>query len=75
MEGLFETQRGAELIILGQPDMERMRIDNPARVPSLLSFLTFHSWSAEVKGLDAFPRDHGPRTFRCSIIVTISWSG
>jgi cytochrome d ubiquinol oxidase subunit I len=60
MEGLFETKQGAELVILGQPDMEKLRIDNPARIPSLLSFLTFHSWSAEMKGLDAFPRDQWP---------------
>jgi cytochrome d ubiquinol oxidase subunit I len=60
MEGLFDTKQGADLVILGQPDMEKMKMDNPARIPELLSFLTYHSWSAEVKGLDAFPRDQWP---------------
>lgn len=60
MEGLFETKEGAELLIVGQPDMRNMKIDNPIHIPKLLSFLTYYRWSAEVKGLDAFPRDEWP---------------
>jgi len=60
MEGLFETKEGAELVILGQPDMENLKLDNPLYIPSLLSFLTYNRWGAEVKGLDAFPRDQWP---------------
>lgn len=60
MEGVFETKEGAELVILGQPDMEKMRIDNPLHVPKLLSFLTHFRWEAEIKGLPAFPKDTWP---------------
>jgi len=60
MEGLFETKQGAELVIIGQPDMEKMKLDNPLHVPKLLSFLTYNRWNAEIKGLDAFPKDHLP---------------
>jgi cytochrome d ubiquinol oxidase subunit I len=60
MEGVFETKEGMELIILGQPDMEKMRIDNPLHVPKLLSFLTHFSWEAEIKGLPAFHKDQWP---------------
>lgn len=60
MEGLFQTKEGAELIIIGQPDMEKLRIDNPIYVPKLLSFLTYNRWNAEVKGLDSFPHDLWP---------------
>jgi cytochrome d ubiquinol oxidase subunit I len=60
MEGLFETTHGAELILIGQPDMEKQRIDNPLHIPNMLSFLTYYRWSAEVKGLDAFPREEWP---------------
>ena len=60
MEGLFETRQGAPLIIVGQPDVQNRKIDNPLHVPKLLSFLTYYRWSAEVKGLDAFPRDEWP---------------
>ena len=60
MEGLFETKEGAELILIGQPDMEKLRIDNPLYVPRLLSFMTHFRWTAEVKGLQAFPREQWP---------------
>ncbi|MDZ7290498.1 MAG: cytochrome ubiquinol oxidase subunit I [candidate division KSB1 bacterium] len=60
MEGLFETKQGAELILIGQPDMEKLKIDNPIYIPRMLSFLTYRHWLAEVKGLDAFPREHWP---------------
>ncbi|HET7841271.1 MAG TPA: cytochrome ubiquinol oxidase subunit I, partial [Terriglobia bacterium] len=54
MEGQFETQKGAPIAILGQPDMEKKRLDNPMIVPRALSFLTYRRWMSEVKGLDAF---------------------
>ncbi|HWB86456.1 MAG TPA: cytochrome ubiquinol oxidase subunit I [Bryobacteraceae bacterium] len=55
MEGLFHTQAGAPLAILGQPDVAQQRLDNPLTIPRALSFLTYQRWKAEVKGLDAFP--------------------
>ncbi|MFQ5708846.1 MAG: cytochrome ubiquinol oxidase subunit I [bacterium] len=60
MEGLFETKEGAELILIGQPDMAKLKIDNPIHIPKLLSFLTYYRWKAQVKGLDAFPRQDWP---------------
>jgi len=60
MEGLFETKEGADLMIIGQPDMEKLRMDNPLYVPKMLSFLTYNRWNATVKGLDAYPRDQWP---------------
>ena len=60
MEGLFETQEGAPLVILGQPDVEHRKLDNPLEVPRMLSFLTYQKWAASVKGLDSFPRDQWP---------------
>ncbi len=61
MEALFNSQPGAPLIILGQPDMEKQSIDNPITVPKALSFLTWRAWEAEVKGLDAFPQQDWPQ--------------
>ena len=55
MEGLFQTVDGAPLVVIGQPDMEKKKLDNPLHVPRMLSFLTYNRWGAEVKGLDAFP--------------------
>jgi len=60
MEGVFGTVEGASLVLIGQPDVERMRLDNPLEVPMILSFLTHRSWSAEIKGLAAFPKEDWP---------------
>ncbi|HLK69048.1 MAG TPA: cytochrome ubiquinol oxidase subunit I [Bryobacteraceae bacterium] len=60
MEGLFRSEQGAGLVILGQPDFERRHMDNPLIVPKALSFLTYQRWGAEVKGLDEFPADRLP---------------
>lgn len=60
MEGLFETAEGAPLALVGQPDMERLRLDNPILIPDILSFLTYRRWKAEVQGLKDFPRDVWP---------------
>src|SRR5260370_19711331 len=60
MEGLFETQQGAPLVIVGQPDVPKRRLDNPLEVPKVLSFLTYQQWSANVKGLDSFPQELWP---------------
>jgi cytochrome bd ubiquinol oxidase subunit I len=60
MEGLFENQRGAPLAIIGQPDVEARRLDNPIVVPDALSFLTYRRWKAEVRGLAEFPQDQWP---------------
>ena len=60
MEGHFETRTGAPMAIMGQPDIEKRRLDNPFLVPGMLSFITHKRWDAEVRGLDAFPPDQWP---------------
>jgi cytochrome d ubiquinol oxidase subunit I len=55
MEGLFESKEGAPIALVGQPDMDKMQLDNPILVPKALSFLTYRRWSAGVKGLKDFP--------------------
>jgi len=60
MEGLFQTEQGAPLALVGQPDIEKHRLDNPIILPDALSFLTYQRWGAEVKGLDAFSPDRWP---------------
>jgi cytochrome bd ubiquinol oxidase subunit I len=54
MEGLFHTEKGAPLAILGQPNMETQKLDNPLVIPDVLSFLTYRRFNAEIKGLDAY---------------------
>ena len=62
MEGLFETESGAPIVVLGQPDVQNRKLDNPLLLPNMLSFLTYKKWSANVRGLEAFPEDQWPDT-------------
>jgi cytochrome d ubiquinol oxidase subunit I len=59
-EGLFRTERGVGLILIGQPNMETLTIDNPLVIPRMLSFLIYEELQAELKGLDAFPKEQWP---------------
>jgi cytochrome bd ubiquinol oxidase subunit I len=61
MEALFTSQPGAPLVIIGQPDVEARKIDNPLLVPKALSFLTYRRWEANVEGLDSFPERLWPQ--------------
>jgi cytochrome d ubiquinol oxidase subunit I len=60
MEGLFHTEAGAPIVIVGQPNVEKETIDNPILIPEALSFLTHRRWEAHVRGLNDFPRDQWP---------------
>ena len=59
-EGLFTTTEGAPIAIMGQPDIDAQRLDNPLLIPKVLSFLTYRHWAAEVKGLNEYSRDVWP---------------
>jgi cytochrome d ubiquinol oxidase subunit I len=60
MEGLFKTETGAGIVLIGQPNEETGQIDNPIVVNDVLSFLIYGTTKAEVKGLDQFPQDQWP---------------
>jgi cytochrome d ubiquinol oxidase subunit I len=60
MEGLFESERQAGVVLIGQPDVENRRIDNPIVIPRALSYLIYQNWNAEVAGLEAFPEEDWP---------------
>jgi cytochrome d ubiquinol oxidase subunit I len=62
MEGLFHSEKGAAMVVLGQPDFEHERIDNPLAVNKVLSFLIYGTFSSEVQGLDQTPRADWPTT-------------
>jgi cytochrome d ubiquinol oxidase subunit I len=60
MEGLFHTQKGAPVVLIGQPNETTQTIDNPLAVNDVLSFLIYGTTKAEVKGLNEFPPDQRP---------------
>ncbi len=56
MEGHFHTEDGAGLTLVGQPDVEKMTLDNPITLPKFLSFMTHQRWDARIEGLTSFDR-------------------
>src|SRR5512138_2462392 len=60
LEGQFRSERGAPLRIGGLPDPERRETPFALEIPRGLSILAFHDPDAEVKGLEAFPREQWP---------------
>ncbi len=60
MEGAFETEGDAPLVIIGFPDVSERKINFSIAIPDLLSFLTYRRWSAKVTGLNDIPKDEWP---------------
>jgi cytochrome d ubiquinol oxidase subunit I len=60
LEGQFRTERGAPLRIGGLPDPETRETRFALEIPRGLSLLAFHDPGAEVRGLEAFPRETWP---------------
>ena len=60
MEGKFTGGAKAGVALIGQPNVEARRLDNPIEVPGALSFLAYGHFGSYVRGLDEFPRETWP---------------
>ncbi|MGZ4180877.1 MAG: cytochrome ubiquinol oxidase subunit I [Solirubrobacteraceae bacterium] len=60
MEGMFETEKGAPLVILGNPDTQARKLDSSLAMPHFLSFLTSHNWNQKLTGLNDIPVNKWP---------------
>src|SRR4051812_14175153 len=60
MEGMFKTEKGAPLVILGNPDTEQRKLDSSLAMPNFLSFLTSHRWNEQLTGLNEIPTNNWP---------------
>ena len=60
MEGHYENQSGAPLILFGIPDDEAEETRYQLAIPKLGSLILTHHWDGEVKGLKAFPKLERP---------------
>jgi cytochrome d ubiquinol oxidase subunit I len=60
MEGRWHSGTWAEMHFIGQPDVPNRRLDNPIRMPGILSFIAYGSFDSNVKGLSEFPQDQWP---------------
>ncbi len=85
MEGVWETQRGAPLLVFAIPD-EASRSNLAAiGIPKLASFILKHDVDAEIRGLNDFPGAHPPVamvfwSFRVMVgvgmlMLAVSWAG
>jgi cytochrome bd ubiquinol oxidase subunit I len=60
MEGMFETQEGAPLVIIGNPNVEQRKLESEIAMPKLLSFLTSQRWDERITGLNDIPENRWP---------------
>ena len=60
MEGLWETQRGAPLVLFGMPHQHEETTRYAIEIPSLSSLILTHDLDGEVKGLKEWPADERP---------------
>jgi cytochrome bd ubiquinol oxidase subunit I len=60
LEGHFETQMGAPLILFGIPNEREERMDYALEIPKAGSLLLTHSLDGEIKGLKEWPKDERP---------------
>jgi cytochrome d ubiquinol oxidase subunit I len=58
-EGIYETQSYAPLFLFGIPNSEQKSVWG-LKIPGMLSFFAHGDVSAEVKGLDQYPRNDWP---------------
>ena len=60
MEGRFESGPRAHIHLIGQPNVEQRKLDNPIGVPAVLSILAFGDIGANVTGLNDIPQSEWP---------------
>lgn len=68
IEGLWETQRGAPLVLFGWPDQEEERTKYAVEIPGLSSLILTHDLKGEVRGLKAWPKAERPP------VLPVFWS-
>jgi cytochrome bd ubiquinol oxidase subunit I len=60
IEGLWETQKGAPLILFAIPDRDQEKNHYILEIPKLSSLILTHDLDGEVKGLKAFSKEDRP---------------
>lgn len=83
IEGIWHTEKGAPLTLLGWPNEAEGRTDYALQIPKLASLILAHDMNAELKGLNEFPGAHPPVapvfwSFRVmvgmgSLMLLVSW--
>lgn len=68
MEGIWDTEKGASLILFGWPDQKAETTKYAIKIPKLASLILTHNIDGEVKGLKEWPKEERPPVF------TVFWS-
>jgi cytochrome d ubiquinol oxidase subunit I len=84
IEGVWETEKGAPLLLFAVPNEAERRNDFAIGIPKMASFILTHEWDGELKGLNEF-ENHPPVKplffgFRIMVAVgtmmlLVSWVG
>lgn len=85
MEGLWESEAGAPLVLFALPDEATRRNRFAIEIPNLASLILTHDMEGEIQGLNEFPGDHPPVapvffSFRVMVgvgllMLVVSWWG
>ncbi|MFN7855455.1 MAG: cytochrome ubiquinol oxidase subunit I [Acidovorax sp.] len=60
MEGIWETERGVPLTLIGIPDKAERTTHFAIKIPKLASLVLTHEWDGEIKGINEFEGEHPP---------------
>jgi cytochrome d ubiquinol oxidase subunit I len=85
MEGIWETEKGAPLLLFAIPNKETRTNDYEIAIPNVASFILTHDWDGELQGLNDFIGEHPPVApvffgFRIMVgtgmlMLLLSWCG
>jgi cytochrome d ubiquinol oxidase subunit I len=67
IEGVWQTERGAPLLLFALPDEEARENRLAIGIPNLASLILTHEWDGEIRGLDEFKGEHPP-------VAPVFWS-
>ena len=60
MEGVWETERGAPLLLFALPDLAQRKNHFEIAIPRLASLILTHDADGEIRGMNDFPNAHPP---------------
>ncbi|MFM8900249.1 MAG: cytochrome ubiquinol oxidase subunit I [Burkholderiales bacterium] len=60
MEGVWNTEKGAPLLLFALPDEAARTNHFEVGIPKLASFILTHDWNGEIRGLNDFEGQHPP---------------
>jgi len=85
MEGIWETERGAPLLLFAWPNEKERRNEHALGIPRGASWILAHEGDAQIRGLNEFEGEHPPVLplffgFRAMVgtgllMLAFSWSG